>query len=49
MLGVVGSFVGGALGAVFSDNEILDFNAAGLFGSILGAIVALLVYRRISK
>jgi uncharacterized membrane protein YeaQ/YmgE (transglycosylase-associated protein family) len=49
ILGVVGSFVGGFLGAIFSDNDILDFNSAGLFGSILGAIVALLVYRQVNK
>lgn len=47
LLGVVGSFVGGFIFALFSsDREILDFSTTGLFGSIIGAIVALLVYRQ---
>lgn len=50
VLGVVGSFVGGFIFALFSsDREILDFSTTGLIGSILGAIVALLVYRQIKK
>ncbi len=47
ILGVVGSFVGGFIFALFTDDEILDFSTTGLIGSILGAIVALLVYRQI--
>jgi uncharacterized membrane protein YeaQ/YmgE (transglycosylase-associated protein family) len=48
ILGVVGSFVGGFIFSLFSDDrEILDFSTTGLIGSILGAIVALLVYRQI--
>lgn len=49
ILGIVGSFVGGAIGAIFSSNhKILDFHASGLIGSIIGAIVALLVWRAVS-
>jgi uncharacterized membrane protein YeaQ/YmgE (transglycosylase-associated protein family) len=47
-LGVVGSFVGGFLGDVFlrSEGEDIDgLNAAGLIGSIIGAVVVLLLYR----
>lgn len=46
LLGIVGSFVGGFIGALFSDGRILDFNTSGLLLSIVGAIVALLVYNR---
>lgn len=46
VLGLVGSFVGGALGALFTDSRILDFNTGGLILSIIGAIIALVVYNR---
>lgn len=47
LLGVVGSFVGGFIGALFSrDTDILEFTTSGLLGSIAGAIIALLVYRQ---
>ncbi|MDH3306902.1 MAG: GlsB/YeaQ/YmgE family stress response membrane protein [Acidimicrobiia bacterium] len=45
VLGLVGSVVGGVLGAVFTSSTISDFSTAGLFGSIIGAIVALLAWR----
>jgi uncharacterized membrane protein YeaQ/YmgE (transglycosylase-associated protein family) len=49
-LGVVGSFVGGFIGyAIF--NEDLNQGAlqpSGIIGSIVGAVIALLVYRAIS-
>ena len=47
LLGVVGSFVGGFLGYLLF-NADLDEGAlqpSGIIGSILGAIVALLIYR----
>jgi len=48
LLGVVGSYVGGFLLAFFpGGNSPLDFTPARLIGSIIGAIVVLLVYRRI--
>lgn len=48
VLGVVGSYVGGLVFSLFSsDRDILDFSTTGLIGSIIGAIVALLVYRQI--
>lgn len=45
-LGIVGSFLGGFLADVLfrSDSQDNGFGPAGLLGSILGAIVALLVY-----
>lgn len=49
-LGVVGSFVGGVIFAILSPSrEILDFNSTGLIGSILGAIIALIVLRRTQR
>jgi uncharacterized membrane protein YeaQ/YmgE (transglycosylase-associated protein family) len=47
VLGIVGSFVGGFLGrALFNKNvEAGSIQASGIIGSILGAIVVLLVYR----
>lgn len=47
-LGLVGSLIGGFLGdLVASGND--DFSPAGLVGSIVGAVVALLVYRAASR
>jgi uncharacterized membrane protein YeaQ/YmgE (transglycosylase-associated protein family) len=43
LLGVVGSFIGGFIGALITDNRVLDFNTAGLIGSVIGALIALLV------
>ena len=44
LLGVVGSFVGGFIGALLtSSNRVLDFNTAGLIGSVIGALIALAI------
>jgi uncharacterized membrane protein YeaQ/YmgE (transglycosylase-associated protein family) len=48
VLGVIGSFVGGAIAALFTDRKVLDFNTSGILLSIVGAIVALLVYNRVA-
>lgn len=45
VLGLVGSVVGGWLAVLLTDRTMDEFTAAGLLGSILGAIVALIVYR----
>ena len=45
VLGLVGSLIGGFLGVALTHRTMSDFTAAGLFGSTVGAIVALLVYR----
>lgn len=51
ILGVVGSFVGGFLGALIfgADAEEGFLQAGGIVGSILGAIIALLIYRQMKK
>ena len=48
LLGVVGSFVGGFLGYVLFHNDGDDgfFQASGVIGSVIGAVITLLVYRR---
>jgi uncharacterized membrane protein YeaQ/YmgE (transglycosylase-associated protein family) len=48
VLGLVGSLVGGFIGAIFTNNDD-DFSPSGLIGSIIGAIIALLIYRAITK
>lgn len=47
VLGMVGSFVGGLLGSLFSDGP-MELGAAGIIGSIIGAIVALIAYNAIT-
>jgi uncharacterized membrane protein YeaQ/YmgE (transglycosylase-associated protein family) len=44
ILGIVGSFVGGTLAALIFGGS-LDFTPAGLIGSIIGAIIVLLIWR----
>ena len=41
VLGVVGSFVGGAVGSLLSHGSLLEFNTAGLIGSVIGAIAVM--------
>ncbi len=48
LLGVVGSFVGGFLANLFNGGGF-ELTTVGFIGSVLGAIVALLVYRAASK
>jgi uncharacterized membrane protein YeaQ/YmgE (transglycosylase-associated protein family) len=43
LLGVVGSFIGGFIGALLTDSRVMDFNTAGIIGSIVGALIALIV------
>ena len=44
VLGIVGSFVGGTLAALLFGGT-LDISASGLIGSIIGAIIVLLIWR----
>lgn len=48
VLGIIGSFVGGFVAALFTGSKVLDFNASGILLSIVGAVVALLIYNRIA-
>ena len=49
VLGVVGAFVGGFLGYLLFGKDAADgaLQPAGLLGAIIGAVIALLVYRQV--
>ena len=49
LLGIVGSFVGGFIGYVLFRNDADDgaFQASGIIGSVIGAVIALLVWRAV--
>lgn len=51
LLGVVGSFIGGLLGYVLFGHDLNQgaLQASGVIGSIIGAIVALLVLRAVTR
>ena len=51
VLGIVGSFIGGFIGYALTHKDAADgaFQASGIIGSILGAIVALLIYRAVGR
>ena len=51
LLGIVGSFIGGFLGYVLFDKDFGEgaIQASGIIGSIIGAIIALLIYRAIAR
>jgi uncharacterized membrane protein YeaQ/YmgE (transglycosylase-associated protein family) len=44
VLGIVGSFVGGFLADALFDDE-----AVGLFGSVVGAVIVLLIYNMVTR
>ncbi|WP_213815500.1 GlsB/YeaQ/YmgE family stress response membrane protein [Glaciihabitans sp. dw_435] len=48
LLGIVGSFVGGFLGYLIFNHDSNDgfFQPAGIIGSIIGAIIVLLIWTR---
>ena len=50
VLGIVGSFIGGFIGWALFGHDLKDgaLQASGVIGSIVGAILALLVYRAVS-
>jgi uncharacterized membrane protein YeaQ/YmgE (transglycosylase-associated protein family) len=51
LLGIVGSFIGGFLGWALFGHDLDDgaLQASGVIGSIIGAVLALLVYRAIER
>lgn len=51
LLGIVGSFLGGFLADVLfrSEGEDLGLTPAGIIGSIIGAIIVLLIYRAVTR
>jgi uncharacterized membrane protein YeaQ/YmgE (transglycosylase-associated protein family) len=51
VLGIVGSFIGGFLGYLLFNEDFDEgaFQAAGFFGSIVGAVIALLIWRAVGR
>jgi uncharacterized membrane protein YeaQ/YmgE (transglycosylase-associated protein family) len=47
VLGIVGSFIGGFLGYILFNRDISEgaLQPSGILGSIIGAVIALLIYR----
>jgi len=47
LLGIVGSFIGGFIGYALFRKDGADgaFQASGIIGSIIGSVLALLIYR----
>ena len=50
VLGIVGSFVGGFLGALIFGKDALEglLQPSGIIGSIIGAVIALVVYNAVT-
>lgn len=48
VLGLIGSVIGGFLGDLITSGD-QDFSPAGIIGSIIGAIIALLIYRMVTS
>jgi uncharacterized membrane protein YeaQ/YmgE (transglycosylase-associated protein family) len=50
LLGIVGSFVGGLLGYVLFGKDLTDgaIQPSGIIGSIIGAVIVLLVYNAVT-
>jgi uncharacterized membrane protein YeaQ/YmgE (transglycosylase-associated protein family) len=51
LLGIVGSFIGGFIGYLLFHKDSADgfFQPSGLIGSIIGAVIALLIYTRMGS
>ena len=51
VLGIVGSFIGGFLGYVITGADFADgaLQPAGLLGSVIGAVIALVVYNAMTS
>jgi|SRR6187455_1686391 uncharacterized membrane protein YeaQ/YmgE (transglycosylase-associated protein family) len=51
VLGIVGSFIGGFLGYVLFGHDLDEgaIQPSGILGSIIGAVIALLIYNAVSS
>ena len=51
LLGIVGSFIGGFIGYLLfrKDGDDGAFQASGLIGSVVGAVIALLIWRAVQR
>lgn len=48
-LGLAGSLIGGFLGSLLVGGDQPGIQTAGLFGSIIGAVIALLIWRVVTR
>jgi len=50
-LGIVGSFIGGFIGYALFEKDLNEgaFQASGIIGSVIGAVLALLVFRAVAR
>ena len=50
VLGIVGSFIGGFLGWALFGNDFDEgaLQASGIIGSVVGSVIALLIYRAVT-
>ncbi len=51
LLGVIGSFIGGFLGYVLFGKDLDEgaLQPSGIIGSVIGAVIALLIYRAMTR
>ena len=51
LLGIIGSFVGGFLGYAIFDKDVNEgaLQTSGVIGSVIGAIIVLLIYRAVTR
>jgi uncharacterized membrane protein YeaQ/YmgE (transglycosylase-associated protein family) len=51
VLGIIGSFIGGFLGWALFGKDLAEgaLQPSGVIGSIIGAVIALLVYRAVTN
>ena len=51
LLGVIGSFVGGFLGYIIFGHDLDEgaLQPSGVLGSVIGAVIVLLIYRRVAR
>ena len=51
LLGIAGSFIGGFIGYALFEKDLNEgaFQASGIVGSVVGAVIALLILRAVSR
>jgi uncharacterized membrane protein YeaQ/YmgE (transglycosylase-associated protein family) len=48
VVGIVGSFIGGFVSSLLSGENVLELHKSGIIGSIIGAVVLLLILQAVS-
>ncbi|MEO7092840.1 MAG: GlsB/YeaQ/YmgE family stress response membrane protein [Polyangiales bacterium] len=49
LLGIAGSFVGGFLASLISKQPITEFSTSGIIGSVIGALLLMVVVGAVSR